>query len=212
MTTSVQVPGGARLWFDEAREPVLRFALGHGAGGGPEAPDLDALARRLPDAGISVVRVEQPWRVAGKRIAPRPEVLDRSWRAALESVDRRVPLALGGRSAGARVACRTAGMLGAVAVVALAFPLHPPGRPERSRLPELTAVEVPVLVVQGERDAFGRPEEFPAGRHRVVAVPFADHGMKVTRAHDAAAALDCVVRAVRDFLRPFGESSRTRGR
>ncbi len=208
-TRSVRTPGGARLWFDDAGDPVLRLALGHGAGGGPDAPDLAALARVLPEAGINVVRVEQPWRVAGRRVAPRPEVLDRSWLAALESVDRRLPLAVGGRSAGARVACRTAGVLDAVAVVALAFPLHPPGRPERTRLPELTAVQAPVLVVQGERDAFGRPEEFPAGRHHMSAVPFADHSMRVARAHDPAAAIDAVVREVREFLLPFGESLRT---
>jgi predicted alpha/beta-hydrolase family hydrolase len=169
------------------------LVLGHGAGGGIEAPDLLALARTLPDRGIAVVRVEQPWRLAGRRIAPAPARLDEAWLAIVPQLGElgepgepglaAGPLLVGGRSAGARVACRTASVLGAVGVVALAFPLHPPGRPERSRLPELLGADVPTIVVQGERDPFGGPDELaaqplPPGT-RLRPVPGADHGFAV---------------------------------
>jgi uncharacterized protein len=111
-----------------------------------------------------------------------------------------VPLAVGGRSAGARVACRTAQDVGAAGVVALAFPLHPPGRPERSRLAELTGAGVPTLVLQGERDPFGRPEEFSAGPFELVAVPHADHGLAVPAAHDQRETMEHIVHTVRDWL------------
>jgi predicted alpha/beta-hydrolase family hydrolase len=172
--------GDARLHRDRSRHPVATLLLGHGAGGGVDAPDLEALAAALPRQGISVVRVEQPWRVAGRKIAPRPEVLDVCFVAAADRLRVRTPLVVGGRSAGARSAARTARELGASGYLALSFPLHPPGRPERSRLAELTAVEVPTLVVQGERDAFGRPDEFPPDRELAV-VPGADHGFHVPR-------------------------------
>jgi predicted alpha/beta-hydrolase family hydrolase len=172
--------GDARLWRDRSRHPVATLLLGHGAGGGVEARDLEALAAELPRNGVSVVRVEQPWRVAGKRIAPRPQVLDECFVAAANRMRVRTPLVVGGRSAGARSAARTARELGASGCLALSFPLHPPGRPEKSRLEELTAVRVPTLVVQGERDAFGRPEEFPPDRELTV-VPGGDHGFAVPR-------------------------------
>jgi uncharacterized protein len=172
--------GPARLVRDRSRWPIATLLLGHGAGGGIEAPDLAALAAELPRQGVSVVRVEQPWRVAGKRVAPRPEVLDECFVAAANKMRVRSPLVVGGRSAGARSAARTARTLGASGFLALAFPLHPPGRPERSRLEELEAVTVPTLVVQGERDAFGRPDEFPPDRELAV-VPAADHGFAVPR-------------------------------
>jgi predicted alpha/beta-hydrolase family hydrolase len=124
------------------------------------------------------VRVEQPWRLQGRRIAPAPATLDVAWNAVVPALDDMAPLVLGGRSAGARVACRTAVGLGALGCLALAFPLHPPGRPDRSRLPELTGSGVETLVVQGERDAFGRPEEFP-GSVSLRPVPGADHGFAV---------------------------------
>lgn len=205
MTTrsTVATPAGdARLWVDEADRPWLRCVLGHGAGGGPQARDLQALADRLPSIGVSVVRVEQPWRVAGKRVAQRPAVLDQAWLAAVGTLPRDLLLVVGGRSAGARVACRTAVALDAAAVVALAFPLHPPGKPERSRLDELVtaANALPVLVVQGERDSFGRPEEFPPGPHRLVNIAYADHGMSVPKAHDQGAASESVVDAVQSWL------------
>jgi uncharacterized protein len=192
--------GDTRLVIDPARRERGTLALGHGAGGGIGARDLTALAAALPGEGITVVRVEQPYRVAGKKAAPAPTTLDRAWVAAVEAIRRNGPLAVGGRSAGARVACRTASAVGAIAVVALAFPLHPPGRPERSRLDELVGAGVPTLVMQGERDPFGRPEEFPGGPFELVAVPHADHGMAVPAAHDPQAALAGLVETVRGWL------------
>ncbi len=184
MTTevlSVETPHGeARLHRDRSRHPVATLVLGHGAGGGVESRDLEALARELPRQGISVVRVEQPWRVAGKRLAPRPQVLDECFVAATDRLRVRTPLVVGGRSAGARSAARCARRMGASAYLALAFPLHPPGKPEKSRLDELEAVEVPTLIIQGERDTFGTPEEFPE-RFDMTVVPGADHGFKVPK-------------------------------
>ena len=193
--------GDARLHRDRSRHPVATLLLGHGAGGGVESPDLVALAASLPRNGISVVRVEQPWRVAGKRLAPRPAVLDECFVAAADKLRVRTPLVVGGRSAGARSAARTARELGASGYLALAFPLHPPGRPERSRLDELQAVQVPTLVVQGERDAFGRPEEFPSDRELAV-VPGADHGFKVPRRGPVSdeEAMAIIVEAVLEFV------------
>jgi uncharacterized protein len=140
------------------------LVLGHGAGGGVDSADLRAVARAGAQVGWRVLLVEQPWRVAGKRIAPAPPRLDEAWTAVLAQVRDLVdgPLVLGGRSAGARVACRTAAAQGAAGVLALAFPLHPPGRPEKSRAAELRGVDVPLVVVQGETDAFGRPAEVEA--------------------------------------------------
>ncbi len=184
MTTevlSVETPHGeARLHRDRSRHPVATLVLGHGAGGGVESRDLEALARELPRQGISVVRVEQPWRVAGKRLAPRPQVLDECFVAATDRLRVRTPLVVGGRSAGARSAARCARRMGASAYLALAFPLHPPGKPEKSRLDELEAVEVPTLIIQGERETFGTPEEFPE-RFDMTVVPGADHGFKVPK-------------------------------
>jgi hypothetical protein len=184
----VDVPtslGPGRLVVDAAESPRALLWLGHGAGGGIGAVDLAALAARLPPLGITVVRYEQPWRVAGRRVASRPAALDIAWvEAAPLQLAEGLPLVVGGRSAGARVACRTAASVGAVAVVCLAFPLHPPGRPEKSRLDELLTPEMPVMVLQGERDTFGNAATVAAevaGRAnvRVIPVPGADHGMKV---------------------------------
>ncbi len=183
MSESQLVPtphGDARLVRDRSRHPIATLLLGHGAGGGVDTRDLEALATSLPRNGISVVRVEQPWRVAGKKIAPRPQVLDECFVAAANKLRVRTPLVVGGRSAGARSAARTARELGASGYLALSFPLHPPGRPDRSRLDELQAVTVPTLVVQGERDPFGTPEEFPPDRELTV-VPGADHSFRVPR-------------------------------
>lgn len=197
--------GDARLHRDRSRHPIATLVLGHGAGGGVESADLVALASELPREGISVIRVEQPWRVAGKKVAPRPEVLDECLIAANNVIRARTPLVLGGRSAGARSACRTSRELGASGVLALSFPLHPPGKPEKSRLAELEGVRVPTLVIQGERDPFGRPEEFPSDRELAV-VPGGDHGFAVPKrgelsAEDAVgviveATLEWIVRAV----------------
>lgn len=170
--------GPARLVSDRAPRPVGTLLLGHGAGGGIESRDLAALARHLPRNGFSVVRLEQPWRVAGRRIATPPRTLDEALVAASNQLRVRTPLIVGGRSAGARSAVRCARQLGAVACLALSFPLHPPGKPEKSRAEELLGARVPTLVVQGERDAMGRPEEFPADVEMAV-VPGGDHGLKV---------------------------------
>ena len=152
--------------------------LGHSAGGGVEAPDLRAVSAALSATGWTVARVEQPYRVAGKRAPVPAPRLDQAFSAVVVSLRLTVPvdrLIVGGRSSGARVACRTAAALAADAVLALAFPLHPPARPERSRVEELTGAGVPVLVVQGERDPFGTPSEFPSDA-TVVAVP-GDHSL-----------------------------------
>ncbi|MGF1431091.1 alpha/beta family hydrolase [Kitasatospora sp. LaBMicrA B282] len=201
---SVATPAGpARIsWHRAAGRPRAVLGLGHGAGGGIEAADLAALAAALPGQGVTVALVEQPWRVAGRKVAPAPKTLDTGWLPVAERLAAEgVPLLVGGRSAGARVACRTGAAVGAAAVLALSFPLHPPGRPERSRAEELLGAGLPTLVVQGERDAFGTPAEFPAGT-RLVPVPYADHGFKLPKSAplSRAAALDLVTAAVADWL------------
>ncbi|MET0934221.1 MAG: alpha/beta family hydrolase [Mycetocola sp.] len=181
--------GPGRLTVSAAADPRAVVWLGHGAGGGIGAVDLAALAAHLPALGITVARYEQPWRVAGKKVAPRPATLDVAWRETAPAVTELaagLPIVVGGRSAGARVACRTADDLGAAAVVCLAFPLHPPGRPAVSRLEELLQPTVPVLVLQGDRDTFGTAGDVASdaagqGTIRVVVVPGADHGMKVLK-------------------------------
>jgi predicted alpha/beta-hydrolase family hydrolase len=192
----VDTPHGlARLHVHEPdADAVGVLALGHGAGGGVGAPDLKAATTAALRAGRRVVLVEQPWHVAGRRIAVAPPRLDEAWLAALAAVPREGPLVVGGRSAGARVACRTAVPLGAVAVLALAFPLHPPGRPDRSRAGELAGAGVPVVVVQGERDPFGRPGDLAAlGLPDVDIVPApGDHALR--------AAADAVADGVRRAL------------
>ncbi|MFK8906111.1 alpha/beta family hydrolase [Streptomyces sp. YS-3] len=182
-TDLVETPAGdARITWHHARTPRLLLALGHGAGGGIDARDLVALAGALPPLGVSVALVEQPWRVAGKKVAPAPRTLDTGWRAVWPALAAAgVPVVAGGRSAGARVACRTARELGAHAVLALSFPLHPPGRPEKSRAEELLGTGVPTLVVQGGNDPFGRPGEFPEGEYALVEVPSGDHGFAVPK-------------------------------
>ncbi|MFG2682878.1 alpha/beta family hydrolase [Streptomyces sp. NPDC048392] len=177
--------GPARVTWHRAKRPRLVLAAGHGAGGGIEARDLTALAAALPAHGVSVALVEQPWRVAGKKLAPAPKTLDTGWRGVWPALAAPgLPVISGGRSAGARVACRTAAELGARAVLALSFPLHPPGRPEKSRAHELLGAGVPTLVVQGGNDPFGRPQEFPeapGGTYELTEVPYGDHGFAVPR-------------------------------
>ncbi len=178
----VTAAGEARVTWVRARAPRIVLALGHGAGGGVEARDLVALAGALPGAGVSVALVEQPWRVAGKKVAPAPKTLDKGWEAVWDEVaGEGLPVVAGGRSAGARVACRAGAKLGAAGVLALSFPLHPPGKPERSRAEELLGTGVPTLVVQGGRDPFGRPEEFPGGSYELAEVPYGDHGFAVPK-------------------------------
>lgn len=173
-----------------AREPIGTLVLGHGAGGGVDSPDLTATARAAHDAGIGVVLVEQPYRVAGRRSPAPAKQLDAAWLAvidALRSNDRNaLPLIVGGRSLGARVACRTAADAGAVAVLCLAFPVHPPGKAadaSKSRLPELDAVRLPVLVVQGESDPFGMPA--PGPNRSIVRVP-GNHSLREARPVEVA--------------------------
>lgn len=170
--------GEARLVVRRARGAVATLLLSHGAGGGIDSRDLAALADDLPRNGVTVVLLEQPWKVAGRKVATPPATLDAGLTAAANRLKTRTPLVVGGRSAGARSAARCAKQLGASGCLALAFPLHPPGKPEKSRLPELRAARVPTLVIQGERDSFGRPDEFPPGIDLAV-VPAADHGFKV---------------------------------
>jgi predicted alpha/beta-hydrolase family hydrolase len=169
---------------------VGALVLGHGAGGGVSAPDLVAATSAAHAAGITVALVEQPYRVAGRRSPAPARQLDAAWTSVLEQLREDtllgLPIIAGGRSAGARVACRTSADVGAAAVLCLAFPVHPPGKgddPTKSRLPELDAVQVPTLVVQGESDPFGMPPDGP-GR-TVVRVP-GNHSLRDTGAVAAA--------------------------
>ncbi|MER7050187.1 alpha/beta hydrolase family protein [Streptomyces jumonjinensis] len=200
--------GTARITWWSADEPWAVLALGHGAGGGIGTRDLCAIARTLPADGVTVALVEQPWRVAGKRLAPAPKTLDTAWRGLWPALaEPGLPVVAGGRSAGARVACRTAGELGAVAVLALAFPLHPPGRPESSRAAELLGAGLPTLVVQGGNDPFGKPAEFPEGPYGLVEVPAADHGFAVPKRAGITEeqTVMTITDAVRKWLRPLRE-------
>jgi uncharacterized protein len=192
--------GRARVHLHSADEPRAALVLGHGAAGGVEAPDLVAATGAARSEGISVALVEQPYRVAGRRSPARPPHLDAAWISIVEQLRAGelagLPLIVGGRSLGARVACRTVEASGAVAVLCLAFPLEPPPRaakPAQSRLPELDAVRVPTLVVQGERDRFGMP---PPGPSREVVKVAGDHGLK--------ADLKAVAAAVRAWLPGVG--------
>jgi uncharacterized protein len=178
---------------------VSVLVLGHGAGGGVTAPDLVAATQAAQAAGLSVALVEQPYRVAGRRSPAPANQLDTAWTAVLEQLRERelggLPLLVGGRSAGARVACRTAEAVEAVAVICLAFPLHPPGKgddPTKSRLAELDAVRVPTLVVQGESDPFGLPPEGPT--RTVVTVP-GNHSLRNAGAVSAAVSAWLATRA-----------------
>ncbi|WP_406506900.1 alpha/beta family hydrolase [Streptomyces sp. NBC_00212] len=195
--------GEARITWHTAKKARLVLAVSHGAGGGIEARDLQALAGALPPLGVSVALVEQPWRVAGKKVAPAPKTLDTGWRDLWPAVAKKgLPVVAGGRSAGARVACRTAAELGAAGVLALSFPLHPPGRPEKSRAPELLGAGVPTLVVQGGNDPFGKPAEFPEGTYGLVEVPSGDHGFAVPKRASLTQqeALDVITAAVGEWL------------
>jgi predicted alpha/beta-hydrolase family hydrolase len=187
--------GPARVHVRSAEDPRAALVLGHGAGGGVTARDLVTAADVGATEGVHVALVEQPYRVAGRRSPAPAQQLDAAWTAVVEQLLegelRGLRLLAGGRSSGARVACRTAEATGAVGVLCLAFPLQPPGRPNApSRLPELDAVTVPTLVVQGARDPFGIP---PATRRRTVVQVAADHGLRTD--------LGSVAEAVRAWLR-----------
>jgi uncharacterized protein len=187
--------GRARAHLHPADEPGAGLVLGHGAGGGVSAPDLVAATEAARSVGVTAALVEQPYLVAGRRSPAPARQLDAAWTTAVEQLGAGelagLPLLVGGRSLGARVACRTVEATGAVAVVCLAFPLLPPRRsgPPQSRLPELEAVQLPLLVVQGERDRFGMP---PAGPRRTVVQVRGDHSLRTDP--------DAVGAAVRDWL------------
>jgi predicted alpha/beta-hydrolase family hydrolase len=198
-TIEVTTPSGpAQVLLQVPAEPTALLLLGHGAGGGVEAADITAARDAALSVGAAVARVVQPYRVLGRRSpAPAPR-LDEAWQGVAQNLTRRRALAglalvCGGRSSGARVACRCADALGAVGVIALAFPVHPPGRPQQSRMPELTAPSAPVLVVQGTRDPFGcPPQDVLRPPSRLVLIDGADHGLKK--------GLPALRAAVADFL------------
>jgi uncharacterized protein len=171
--------GPAAVVLEGQRAPRGLLVLGHGAAGSVDARDLLAVRDAAVADGWVVARVTQPYRVAGRRAPPQASTLDSAWTAVTAAVRARVgpavPLVVGGRSSGARVACRTARALGAVGVLALAFPLHPPGRPDRSRAGELDP-GVPTLVINGDRDPFGVPEAH--GQVRVVVRPGEGHDLR----------------------------------
>ena len=194
----VETPHGpARVHLRSVESPRGWLVLGHGAGGGVTARDLVAATEAALETGFAVALVEQPYRVAGRKSPAPARQLDAAWLAVLEHLRQDVladsPLVTGGRSAGARVACRTAQATRAVGVLCLAFPLLPPrrsgGKPPESRLPELDAVTAPVLVVQGERDPFGMP---PGSASRDVVSIAGDHSLRSD--------LPAVAAAVRDWL------------
>jgi len=201
-TRTITTPHGeGRLHSYRSRTPIATLLLSHGAGRGVDTPDLQALADHLPRQGISVHLFDQPWVVAGRKVASPPATLDAGFTAAANQIRTRTPLVVGGRSAGARSAARTARNLGARGLLALAFPLHPPGHPEKSRVDEISHAGVTTLVVQGERDTFGRPDEFPGGLDLAV-VPEADHSFKVPKrgsiSQDDAVAI--IVEAVLEWV------------
>ena len=172
--------GAAQVHLHPAAEPRAALVLGHGAGGGVGAPDLVAATAAALAEAVTVALVEQPYRVAGRRSPAPAAQLDAAWISVVEQLRAGalsgLPLLAGGRSAGARVACRTAAETGAAGVLCLAFPLRPPGRADApSRLPELDAVTVPLLVVQGERDPFGIP---PSSRLRSVVLVPGNHSLR----------------------------------
>jgi uncharacterized protein len=191
----VETPHGpARVQLQAAEDAVGALVLGHGAGGGVNAPDLVAVGEVARAERFSVALVEQPYLVAGRRAPAPANRLDEAWSAVVEHLRDgelgNLPLVVGGRSAGARVACRTAAESGAVAVLCLAFPLHAPGRPDgKTRQHELDAVKLPVLVVQGASDPFGKPA---AGRGRRVVVVPGNHSLKTD--------VEAVGSAVRSWL------------
>lgn len=184
-------PAKAHLHLVDAPRGLL--ILGHGAGGGVAARDLVAVTAAACAESVAVALVEQPYRVAGRRSPPPAHQLDAAWtvivRQLLAGEPAGRPLIVGGRSSGARVACRTAEATGASGVLCLAFPLQPPRRagaaPAPSRLPELEAVQVPTLVVQGTRDRFGMP---PAGARRTVVQVAGDHSLRTDLQSVASAA------------------------
>jgi predicted alpha/beta-hydrolase family hydrolase len=174
--------GDARVHLTRSAEDGCGLLmLGHGAGGGVTAPDLTLASQAGSGAGLAVALVEQPYRVAGRRAPAPPAQVDTAWRAVAEHVRAITPdgpFVVGGRSFGARVACRTVADVGASGVLCLAFRFHPPGRPEKSRLAELVSVAAPTLVVQGVRDPFGVPDPNTIPDHISVVMVDGDHALK----------------------------------
>ncbi|MFI5778174.1 alpha/beta family hydrolase [Nocardia sp. NPDC051570] len=173
--------GPAEIELDRPTAAALLLLLTHGSGGGVDAKDLLAVRDRAVDLGMAVARVTQPYRVAGRRAPGSATVQDAAWLeivAALRKKVRGVPLVQGGRSNGARVACRTAVEVGAKGVLALSFPLHPPGKPEKTRRDELLAASehVDVVVINGARDPFGIPD--PADAAEVKIIPAQPHSFR----------------------------------
>lgn len=199
--------GPAQARLSEVSEAAGVVVLGHGAGGGIAAPDLVATRDVAIAAGLSVALVEQPYRVAGRRSPPPAWQLDVAWVNVVAELGARwfagLPLVVGGRSSGARVACRTSGLTGAAGVLCLAFPLRPPqgSRPEPrpSRLAELEIVTVPTLVVQGERDPYGIP---PASDRRAVVIVPGDHGLRQGLGESAPVVGEWLGRLTRGGERP----------
>ncbi len=197
MAIAVETPHGeARAHLHPAAEPRAALVLGHGASVGVDAPDMRAATEAALAEGVSVALVEQPYWVAGRRTPAPARQLDAAWVAVVERLKAGelagLPLLVGGRSLGARVACRNAEGVGAVAVLCLAFPFQPPGRRGKSapdRAGELDAVRVPTLIVQGERDQFGRP---PEGPRRTIAIVPGDHSLTTD--------LEAVAAAIRGWL------------
>lgn len=190
----IETPHGpARAHVEAPAGSKGLLALGHGAGGGVEAPDLLRAEREARELGFATALVEQPYRVAGRKAPPPAEKADAAWVAVVADLRERLgdsgPVVTGGRSFGARVACRTVEEAGADAVLCLAFPEHPPGKPEKSRQAELDAVRVPVLVVQGESDPFGMPK---GGAGTEIVTVAGNHSLK--------ADLDAVGHAVAAWL------------
>ena len=176
MTKLVDTPRGpAQVHLHRVDKPRAGLVLGHGAGGGVDSPDLVGATEAANSASLTVALIEQPYRVAGRRAPAPARQLDEAWLAVVPQLFPDLPLIVGGRSLGARVACRTAAELEAKAVLCLAFPVHPPGKPEKSRLAELEDVTVPTLVVQGERYPFGIP---PAGPNREVVLIPGTHSLR----------------------------------
>lgn len=180
----IETPHGlARAHVQPVASARAALVLGHGAGGGIAAPDLATAAAVANELAIAVALVEQPYRVAGRRSPPPALQLDAAWIAVVAhlrgGVLRGLPLVVGGRSSGARVACRTSAATGAVGVLCLAFPLRPPrranGTEPPSRQSELRGVTVPMLIVQGANDPFGMPRS--AAQRRVVRVD-GDHSLR----------------------------------
>ncbi|GAB2924600.1 alpha/beta family hydrolase [Nonomuraea fastidiosa] len=170
--------GPAMAEIDEAEDPRLLLVMTHGAGGGVDSPDLLAVRDAALAVGATVARVTQAFRVAGARAPGSAAAQDEAWESVVNALRERfpgLPLVQGGRSNGARLACRTAKAVGAVTVVALAYPVHPPGKPERSRADELREAGVDVLVVNGDRDPFGIPDAEDAAR--LVVLPGENHDL-----------------------------------